>query len=256
MQPGDSGDAVRGRRAFLAAGHFDRLSDQVNEAVATQLTGGSGTACRILDAGCGEGFYLRRLRERLPHRPESACTCWGVDISRPAISLASRADRAGQYAVGSTFRLPVLTGAIDVAYRVFAPSDAAQLRRVLRPDGRLVVVMPGPHHLQSLRHLVYESPREHSQEPVTLEGFRCLGQTRLTYPLRLRDPGQVQALVAMTPYRWHVSAEMSDRLGALDRLDTDADFLLAVYAMDGDPVAPCAGSGYRRPDSHHGSDPV
>ncbi len=228
-QPGDSGDAVQGRRAFLASSHFDRLSDQINEAVASLLISRSATEPRVLDAGCGEGFYLRRLREGPPDQPESACTYWGVDISRPAISLASRAHRQGHYAVASAFRLPVLAGTVDVAYRVFAPSDAAELRRVLRPDGRLLVVMPGPHHLQSLRHLVYESPREHPQEPAALQGFRCLSQTRLTYPLELRDPDDVQALVAMTPYRWHVSAEMNDRLGALDRLDTEADFLLAVY---------------------------
>ena len=237
-QPGDGQDAVRGRRAFLAAGHFDRLSDQINEVASSELLSRSQTELHVLDSGCGEGLYLRRLGQRLSCQPDHACTCWGVDISRPAVSLAARADRQARYAVASAFRLPVLPATVDVAYSVFAPSDAAELRRVLRPDGRLLVVAPGPRHLQSLRHLVYESPREHPVELAAPPGFRRLSQTRLTHTLELSDPEDVRALIAMTPYRWHVSAPMGERLAALDRLDTEADFLIAVCCPQQDAPGP------------------
>jgi len=231
-QPGDDRDAVRGRRAFLQAGHFDGLAARICEEVASQLTGRSGAELRILDAGCGEGYYLRRLDQQLPSQVGSVCSCWGVDISRPAVSLASRADRQGQYAVASSFRLPVLAAAVDLAYVVFAPLDAAELQRVLRPDGRLLVVAPGPGHLRSLHQLVYDSPRDHPEQPTVPSGFRLLSQTRLAHALELHEPGDVQALIAMTPYRWHVSAAMGEQLAALDRLDTEADFIIAVYCPE------------------------
>src|ERR1700690_2053462 len=67
-EPGDSPEMIRSRRRFLDLGHYNRVSDGINEAVAGNLHGSeSGRAFSILDAGCGEGFYLKRLKESLAH---------------------------------------------------------------------------------------------------------------------------------------------------------------------------------------------
>ena len=46
--------------------------------------------------------------------------------------------------------LPVADDAVDVVTVIFAPRNAAEFARVLRPGGRLVVVTPRPGHLAAI----------------------------------------------------------------------------------------------------------
>ena len=46
--------------------------------------------------------------------------------------------------------LPVAENAVDVVTVVFAPRNAPEFARVLRPGGRLVVVTPRPGHLEEI----------------------------------------------------------------------------------------------------------
>ena len=70
-EPGDSADMIKSRRRFLDRGHYDRVSDGINEAVAgnRSIRSGKESVYSILDAGCGEGFYLKRLKESLAGWP-------------------------------------------------------------------------------------------------------------------------------------------------------------------------------------------
>src|SRR5438067_962431 len=69
--PGDTKDMLLARRAFLERGHFAPLSNTVNRAVYDYLARQPGREIingAILDAGCGEGYYLGRLMGRLSDR--------------------------------------------------------------------------------------------------------------------------------------------------------------------------------------------
>src|SRR5438552_3601497 len=71
--PGDSEEAVAARRRFLDRGHAEPLL----EAIRAMLP----DARDVLDAGCGEGYYLGSL---------GALHACGIDISVPAVELAAR----------------------------------------------------------------------------------------------------------------------------------------------------------------------
>src|SRR5215210_9029632 len=65
---GDSKEMVRARQSFLERGHYERLGDALNALAAGELAerpehGGPSASC-VLDAGCGPGYYLGRLRDR------------------------------------------------------------------------------------------------------------------------------------------------------------------------------------------------
>ncbi|HEX8205992.1 MAG TPA: methyltransferase domain-containing protein [Solirubrobacteraceae bacterium] len=100
---------------------------------------------RVLDVGCGTGFYVAELLEDVG--PDGAVT--GVDPSAPMLTVA-RERCAGApnvtFAEGAATALPVEDASFDAAVSVqvleyVEDVDAAlrELRRVLRPGGRLVV---------------------------------------------------------------------------------------------------------------------
>jgi len=219
--PGYSKEMIAGRRDFFDAGHYEPLADAIAEQVLRYLPDG-GT---VLDAGCGEGYYLRRLRMRLA---DDATVLCGLDISKHGIRVAARRDPLGLYAVAGTFRMPILAGSVDVVLTHFSPVSADDFRRVVRPGGVVLVGGPGEDHLYGLKRLLYDTPERHS--PVDslgpLDGFERVDSLSIRYPLRLRGSDQVANLLLMTPYYWSVDRE---RLAGVDALDTEVDVVVHAY---------------------------
>ncbi|MGB0723719.1 MAG: methyltransferase domain-containing protein [Gammaproteobacteria bacterium] len=208
---------VDARRAFLEAGHYDPLI----RAIAARLDA-LGADQRVFDAGCGEGAYLRRLAALgapLGRR-------MGLDISKVAVRLAAKADREGQYLVGSSFDLPLLDDSVDAVLRVFAPGDPAEARRVLRPGGLYLVAAPGPRHLIELKQRIYDRPREHAPPRIEADGFELLPVVNVDYRLRLDGPGEVANLLAMTPYYWSARPEVQESVRTVQSLDLTVSFQL------------------------------
>jgi 23S rRNA (guanine745-N1)-methyltransferase len=223
-QSGDPKESLRQRRVFLEAGHYAPLATALVNALRAWLPG-SLLPGSLLDVGCGEGWYLRQLAAS-PHL--QGASLYGVDVAREAVRLAARAAPSIEYAVGNTFRLPVLPASVDAVVQVFAPSAPEQVRLALRQGGILVEVTPGPGHLRAYRELIYETPREHAPTPVP-PGFEPLEEERVSFDLSLSGAPQVAALVEMTPYRWHMDPQTYARVQELTAWDDTADFRVAVY---------------------------
>jgi arsenite methyltransferase len=100
---------------------------------------------RILDAGCGPGFYCAELSEEVG--PSGSVV--GVDSSAPMLALA-RGRLSGRDNVelleGDALALPVEAGSFDAAlcvqvleYVADTAAGLAELHRALRPGGRVLV---------------------------------------------------------------------------------------------------------------------
>jgi len=106
----------------------------------------------VADVGCGNGRYLATLSAR-GHRGLVV----GVDLSVGML----RAAGTGALVAGDAAALPLRSGSVDVAlamhmlYHVPDPATAVrELRRVTRPDGRVLVVLNGADHLSELHALL------------------------------------------------------------------------------------------------------
>ena len=142
---GDTAAMVQARADFLAAGHFASLAAGVAEA-ARDAAGATAEPGCVADLGAGTGYYLAAVLGQLPERDGLA-----LDISKFAVRKAARAHpRIGAVACDAWRRLPVADSAAILALNVFAPRDGAELRRILRPAGRLIVVTPAADHLGEL----------------------------------------------------------------------------------------------------------
>jgi 23S rRNA (guanine745-N1)-methyltransferase len=110
---------------------------------------------RVVDFGCGEGYYSSVLLERASERDDVRVTSLAcLDASKDACDMAAKSLRdAGAFvAVADATRdLPLPEDSVDVALSVFAPRSPSELARVLRSGGRVVIASPEPEHMRELR---------------------------------------------------------------------------------------------------------
>ncbi len=228
-EPGDSVDMMQSRRAFLQGGFYDAMATAANRAVTGILA--DRTAGHVADLGCGEGFFTARLQQVL-QSGDAAHSCYGVDISRPGIKMATAYTRDVNWMVASLHRSPFRARSLDVALSIFAPIDAADVRRIVRDDGALVTVTPGPDHLDALRAMIYTAVKPHPETPALMAGdtlFERASSTRVRYPIQLEPADQIRHLLAMTPYYWNINRATRSRVEALSRLELTVDAYVTVF---------------------------
>src|SRR5207244_7685400 len=99
----------------------------------------------VLDAGCGDGFYLGSLAG------QTGFDAHGVDISTAAVDAAARRYRGCEWIVANADRfLPYADGSFSIVVSITGRVNAGEFRRVLRDDGGLLVALPAPEDLVEL----------------------------------------------------------------------------------------------------------
>lgn len=196
---GDSAEMVADRVEFLSSGHYDPVTAALRDAVVD-----GSTPETLVDLGGGTGHHLARVLDELP-------TAVGVvlDASRYAARRAARAHaRAVAVVADAWARLPLLDGVADRVLVVFAPRNGAEIARVLRPEGRLVVVTPAPDHLQELVEplgLLRVDPDKAERLATTLEPhLQRTGASTHRWTAAL-DRAAVATLVGMGPHARHLA---------------------------------------------------
>ena len=152
----------------------------------------------------------------------------GFDIAKPAVRLAAKALPAAKYAVASSFAQPVRTGWADLLLNCFSPFAQEEFRRVLRPGGRMIYVVPGAEHLYQMKAVLYDTPYKNPVQEVAYPGFRAIGEREVQGTITVPHD-QLEALFAMTPYYWKTPRGGAERLAALSQLETDISFRFLVF---------------------------
>lgn len=207
-QPGDSTAQVEARRAFLSAGYYAPMAARLAEIVAGERPR------TILDAGCGEGYYLTELGKALPETER-----WGIDISREAVRRAAGRDKQAHWLTATAAHLPFADGSFDCALSLFALTAAEEFHRVLRPGGLFLQVVAGPDHLRGLRTIIYDTVAEKEKERSRpLPGFVLERSETVEFSFTLTETGRVLELLAMTPHFMRISKAGADRARAAEGL--------------------------------------
>ncbi len=220
---GDSGECIAARNAFLAGGYYEKISDGVN-ALLDKYTCENA---RVLDAGCGEGYYTLRMAQ-------GGREAFGFDLSKNGVRLAAKAakreNKPAFFGVASVFSLPVLTESMDAVTTIFAPCAEDEYARVLKPGGVLILAGAGKDHLIDLKKAVYDSAYENEgRRDLPGEKFELLEETRVNYGITVETDKDIENLFAMTPYFYRTSQKDKEKLKALSSLFTKIDVELFIY---------------------------
>ena len=209
------------RQQILEAGFYQAILEGVSD-----LLEANPSAKTVLDIGCGEGFYSRKLQET-----HSDKTFYAFDISKDSVQIAakSEANWAVNWFVGDLARLPLQDASMDILLDIFSPANYGEFRRVLSKDGILIKVIPTENHLKEIRQKVQDQLtnkdysnqdiKNHFQEHFTILSSQTASLTKTI------TADQLQALLSMTPLLFHVDQTKID-WSQLTEITIEAEMLV------------------------------
>lgn len=222
-EPGDDKGMVAARNRFLSGDYYAPLREALC-ALALEWMGPEGA---MLDSGCGEGYYTQGVWQALTGAGKTIRLA-GIDLSKPSVRLAAKRLPQGEFAVASAYHLPVGTETVDLLLNCFSPLALEEFRRVLRPGGAFLYVVPGADHLWELKQVLYDTPYRNKEEDIPYEGFSYESVVPVRYRMLVAGEA-LKDLFQMTPYYWKTPKEGATRLAALDGLEITADFRIHVF---------------------------
>lgn len=214
---GDTPEMLQARRRFLDAGWYAPLADAICDEVGGWLASAAipPDARALLDAGCGEGYYLSHLTGALaPALTAGDWRLYGLDLAKDAVRMAAGRTRAVTWLVAnSKDRLPFGDASLGALMTIFAPRQADEFARALAPGGLLLVVTPAEEHLSEARAalpwLLAPEPEKGQRLRETLgSAFSLAAERSVAFPLAL-DAAALQDLAVMTPHRAVDAADLA-----------------------------------------------
>lgn len=210
-----SKELFEARMAVIQSGLYDELQKRI----AHKIKG----ALLILDTGCGEGSHLVRICSHF----NDEVVAVGIDIAKEGILTAAKNYSGNIWCVGDLAKSPYRTSSFDVILNILSPANYDEFKRLLRPNGVVVKVVPQNGYLQELRTQLYaDSEKETYANDQTVARFRDNFSTvdieRVTYTVPITHE-LVPALLEMTPMGWH---KQRDTVVELSEITIDVDVLI------------------------------
>lgn len=209
------------RQQILEAGFYRAILEAISD-----LLSNSKNAKTILDIGCGEGFYSRKLQENHPEK-----TFYAFDISKDSVQIAAKSEPnwAVNWFVGDLARLPIKDASMDILLDIFSPANYGEFRRVLSKDGILIKVIPTENHLKEIRQKVQDqlTNKDYSNQDIKnhfQEHFTILSSQTASLTKTITTE-QLQSLLSMTPLLFHIDQSKID-WSQLTEITIEAEILV------------------------------
>lgn len=225
---GDDKNMCRSRHEFHNMDYYKCLSDKLADICL------SNKSTSILDAGCGEGYYLRKIRNKFAENDIQPDTLIGIDLAKEACLIAAKLEKGQSakaqihYAVAGIFDMPVADESVECVLSVFAPVPDKESFRVLKKGGLLIVVSPGEKHLEGLKTAVYDNIYDNEIREKEYPGFIMTGREYVDDMITVEGSNIIN-LFHMTPYYWKTSEKDAEKLKQLDSMATKIEFVITFY---------------------------
>lgn len=211
---GDDEAMVLSRHRFLSQGHYDPLKNALIR-ILSELKIQS-----LVDLGCGEGYYTNAIQQ------ETHLDLIGIDLSKSALKLASKANPNVVYALANITKAPIADHSVQGVLSVFSPIDLNETRRLASQV--LVLVRPLPKHLNQLKAVLYDNVIDNPMPDTLLPQMNCILSEEMVFEMTL-DQAALTDLLAMTPYAHTSPLKGIEKVKALNSLVVSAQFQIAVF---------------------------
>ena len=212
-----SKELFESRHTVINAGIYDVMQ----EAIVAEI---KASAPIILDTGCGEGSHLHRICEKI-----DGGMGIGVDIAKEGIIAAAKFYSEEIWCVGDVAHSPYNEASFDVILNILSPANYEEFKRLLKPGGQVIKIVPQENYLKELRVQAFaDSEKESYTNAQTVERFKesftSTKVKRITYTVPLEQE-LVPKLLEMTPMGWHIENKESIQL---KEITIDLDLLIGM----------------------------
>ena len=224
---GDNAEMIKARSAFLDKGYYAPLADILAN-TALRL---APSAESLVDAGCGEGYYTERVIKAYTdgRGKDFSDAVNAFDISKAAVKRAAKRCRGANFAVATSYGMPIADNTVDILINTFSPLAESETARVLKRGGVFLMAIPAEEHLFELKAAIYDAPYKNEVQPTRLEGFALLEEKKVAFKIQLNSGDDIRNLFMMTPYAYRTSQAGREKIMALEKLECSADFILLAY---------------------------
>lgn len=189
---------ARGR--MIASGMYNPLLETIASYLPQKIDS-------LVDVGCGEGSFLNQLGEK-----HSLGAAIGFDIAKEGIYLATNQPLNAFWCVADLTNLPFQTEQVDVILNLFSPSHYQEFRRVLKPAGKIIKVVPEEGYLKELRQAYGQKSY---QNTAVLERFQAelnlVHSERIQYTFSI-PPERRLDIMEMSPLEWQATPLQKEKL--------------------------------------------
>jgi len=221
--PGDSKEMVRARVDYLNSGFYARIAAKLAEITYPPIQDYADVC--IMDAGCGDGYYTDILFNTIQLKKHNVSFI-GLDISKHAIHEAAKRNKQINWVVGTNRQPPLVNNCVDVIVCVFGFHSFAGFQQILKPAARIILVEPGPNHLQELRELIYADVKKTAPADLSdleeMDLFMTDVQA-LQFKTDKLDSQQINNLLLMTPHFFRANKQGRDAVSALEEIELSVD---------------------------------
>ena len=191
--PGDDKGMAAARSVFLSKDYYAALRD----ALCRLALDYAPEHPAVLDTGCGEGYYTSAVYRALRDAGKAPCMA-GTDISKAILRRAAKWEKDVEFAVASSYHLPVADRSIDLLLNCFSPLALEEFRRALRPGGTFLYVVPSEKHLWELKQVLYDHPYPNEVKETPYEGFAYAEIRHVEDRIRVLGQEDIHDLFHMT----------------------------------------------------------
>lgn len=224
---GDNTEMIRARETFLSGGHFAPFVEAVTatvNAVVDDAGVPDDAEPALCEVGAGTGYYLSHMLDSI-HGARGV----GLDVSVPAAKLLAKCHlRVGAVVADAWNRLPIKDNALDAIAVVFAPRNALEFARVLKPSGEVVVLTADTGHLAELREplgiLDVEQGKVERMIQQASGHLQPVGESQTVEFTMHLDQESIATQIGMSPSARHIHPDvLTERIAALpDSMDVTA----------------------------------
>ncbi|MEC4726663.1 SAM-dependent methyltransferase [Shewanella sp. D64] len=244
----DSRQIMRAKRFLLESGIFQPVVDVI-ETMIQQAEFAEGPI-NYLDYECGEGYYLRTIKDKLTQSPKGEeltqrLNAYGITEAENAIfsaaKIQSEANAEAQaqdetvdteatdshFIVSTLKKLPFASESFDLITLIDKQLKGKELIRLLKTGGYLIQVSPAPRHLWQIKSMVYPELTEKELALPKSSELELLHTEQVSFTLSI-DGTQALALLEMTPYAWRANEKVRKQLAASSFDHLEIDFLISL----------------------------